>query len=159
MCTNVWNFLFPAKYPSNASLHGTTLILTGANLGNEKKPISRFAAAGVKVIIACKDTEEVRNIAEEVCQEIPNANIVVKELDLTSFYSIRKFATEIINNEPRINTLIDKGSGSIRKSANGFEIEYGANYLGHALLSSLLEDKMEASAQITTENVSSVAHL
>ncbi|GBM12776.1 hypothetical protein AVEN_247561-1 [Araneus ventricosus] len=68
---------------------------------------SAFRNAGAKVIIGCRDTEKGKKAAEDIRKQVQNARVIIKELDLASFSSIRKFAAEILKSEPRIHILIN----------------------------------------------------
>ncbi|GFW11919.1 retinol dehydrogenase 12 [Trichonephila clavipes] len=118
--------------------------------------------AGAKVIISCRDIEKGRQAADEIRQEIKGANVIVKQLDLASFSSIRQFAQEIQRSEPQINILINNAGVALcpkSKTTDGFELQFGVNHLGHFLLTNLLLDKIKASAPARIVNVASAAHL
>ncbi|GFR02942.1 hypothetical protein TNCT_257581 [Trichonephila clavata] len=158
----VWDFLFPATYQSSAKLNGKTVVITGGNTGIGKETARDLAKRGAKVIICCRDTEKGRQAADEIRQERTDANVIVKPLDLASFSSIRQFVKEIQRSEPQINILINNAGVAVcpkSKTADGFELQFGVNHLGHFLLTNLLLDKIKASAPARIVNVTSAAHL
>ncbi|GBM04337.1 hypothetical protein AVEN_129011-1, partial [Araneus ventricosus] len=69
-----------------------------------------------KVIIGCRDTEKGRKAAENIRRQVPEANVIVKHLDLASFSSIRQFAAEILKSEPRIHILINNAGDILSHS-------------------------------------------
>ncbi|GFT80955.1 hypothetical protein NPIL_131181 [Nephila pilipes] len=158
----IWDSFFPATCRSKAKLRGKTVIITGANTGIGKETARDLAARGAKIIIACRDTVKGGNAAEEIRQELPEANIIVKQLDLASFSSIRGFAKEVLSSEPQINILINNAGVAVcpkSTTVDGFEMQFGVNHLGHFLLTNLLLDKIKTSAPARIVNVASGAHL
>ena len=84
-----------------------------------------------------------------------------KQLDLASFASIKKFSAEILGEESRIDILINN-AGIMRcpywKTEDGFEMQFGVNYLGHFLLTNLLLDRIKESPSGRIVVVSSLGH-
>ena len=92
-----------------------------------------------------------------------NDNVVFVQLDLASLDSVRKFAAKILEEELRIDILINNAAGVVNtayiKSADGFELTFAINHLGHFLLTNLLIDRIKEvprSARII--NISSSGH-
>ena len=77
--------------------------------------------------------------------------MIVKQLDLASFKSVRHFAAEIIRDEPRLDVLINNaGIAGIQKriTVDGFEFQMQSNYLGHFLLTNLLLGKFKKNVNV-----------
>ncbi|XP_054716538.1 retinol dehydrogenase 13-like isoform X1 [Uloborus diversus] len=147
---------------STALLHGKTVIITGGNTGIGKQTALDLARRGAKVIIACRDLEKGKRAEEYINDQVPNAKVLIKSLDLASFKSIRRFASEILQSEPKINILINNaGVAACPKwlTEDGYEMQFGTNHLGHFLLTTLLLDRIKASAPARIVNVSSLAHI
>ncbi|KAI0142832.1 NAD(P)-binding protein [Xylariaceae sp. FL1272] len=72
------------------------------------------------------------------------------DLDLTSFSSVRACAAELLSREDRLDVLI-LNAGVIRVppllTSQGYELHFGLNYLGHALLTRLLIPTLQHTAQ------------
>ncbi len=79
---------------------------------------------------------------------VSDPNIIVKELDLNSLASIKRFADDILSSEPRIDQLIlNAGIMALpnrEETEDGFEKQIGVNHFGHFYLTSLLRPKMES---------------
>nr|XP_042911081.1 retinol dehydrogenase 12-like [Parasteatoda tepidariorum] len=146
---------------SKASLKNKTVIITGGNTGIGKETALGLSKRGAKVIIACRDTSKGEEAAQDIKEKVPSAAVYVKQLDLSSFASIRKFAKQILKTEQRIHILINNaGVASCPKSLteDGFEMQFGVNHLGHFLLTNLLLERLKASAPARIINVSSILH-
>ncbi|XP_035215987.1 retinol dehydrogenase 12-like isoform X2 [Stegodyphus dumicola] len=155
-------FVFSRKCRSTALLHGKTVLITGGNTGIGKETALDLAGRGAKVIIACRDVEKGNDAVEEIQQKVPDANIIVKHLDLASLRSIRKFAEDILHSEPFIHILINNAgiAGCPKsKTEDGFEMQFGVNHLGHFLLTNLLLERIKVSSPARIVNVSSLAHI
>lgn len=161
-CIYARGHFFGRKCRSSALLTGKTVLITGGNTGIGKETALNLASRGAKVIIACRDTEKGNQAAEDIKEKVPEANIFVNHLDLGSFASVRKFSEEILKREPYIHILINNaGVAGCPKSQteDGFEMQFGVNHLGHFLLTTLLLDRIKASAPARIINLSSLAHI
>lgn len=130
--------------------HGRTVIVTGANSGLGLVTARELGRAGARVILAC------RNVAKgnEAARQVPGET-EVRELDLADLASVRDFAATVTDT---VSVLINNAglmAIPLRRTADGFERQFGTNHLGHFALTGLLLD------QITDRVVtlSSGAHL
>jgi NAD(P)-dependent dehydrogenase (short-subunit alcohol dehydrogenase family) len=97
----------------------------------------------------------------EVKERSGNDNAVFVQLDLASLDSVRKFAAKILEEEPRIDILINNAgvvNTAYTKSTDGFELTFAINHLGHFLLTNLLLDRIKEAPSARIINVSSSAH-
>ncbi|XP_033126834.1 retinol dehydrogenase 12-like [Anneissia japonica] len=143
---------------SKAKLTGKVVIVTGANTGIGKETAKDLAQRGAKVILACRDVAK----GVKAAVEIGGENIEVKKLDLSSLESVRSFAKSVIDKEQRLDILINNAGVFMcpqQETADGFELQFGTNHLGHFLLTNLLLDLMKKSAPSRIVNVSSGAHM
>ncbi|KAI8511302.1 hypothetical protein Bbelb_104020 [Branchiostoma belcheri] len=146
---------------SEAKLDGKTVIITGSNTGIGKVTAKDMARRGARVIMACRDLTRAEAAASEIRQETGNENVVVEKLDLASLASVREFATKINEQEGQLDILINNAGIMFCpqwKTADGFEMQFGTNHLGHFLLTNLLLDKIKASAPSRIVVVASLAH-
>ncbi|MFD8104308.1 oxidoreductase [Nocardia fluminea] len=127
---------------------GRTIIVTGANSGLGAATARALSEAGARVILACRDTAKAERVAEGL-----RAAAEVRELDLANLNSVRAFADSI----ERVDVLINNAGVMalpLRRTADGFEMQFGTNHLGHFALTNLLLDRI--TDRVVT--VSSVAH-
>merc|ERR1712071_573611 len=91
-----------------------------------------------------------------------NENVAVRELDLASFASVRKFSAGILETESRLDILINNAGCAtpvVRKlTEDGLEYTMQSNYFGHFLLTNLLLGLLKKSSPSRVVNVSSFAH-
>ncbi len=129
-------------------LTGKTMIVTGANTGIGFEAARSLAMKGAHVIMACRNTEKGEVAASVIRQRYKDAQISVGTLDLTSFDSIKAFATTLDVN--KVDTLICNAGvihNDYRETAEGFEMTVGVCHIGHFLLTSLLLPKLQAAVQ------------
>lgn len=146
---------------SDVKLDGKTVLITGANTGIGKETARDLAKRGARIIIACRDLEKAETAAKEISAESGNENIIVKKLDLADTKSVRAFSEQINKEERQINILINNAGIMMcpySKTADGFEMQFGVNHLGHFLLTHLLLDLIKRSVPARIVNVSSKAH-
>ncbi|KAE8601465.1 hypothetical protein XENTR_v10013678 [Xenopus tropicalis] len=148
--------------PSKASIIGQTVIVTGANTGIGKETALELAKRGGRIIMACRDMGKCENAARDIRGKTLNHNVFARHLDLASSKSIKEFAKTIINEEERVDVLINNAA-VMRcphwKTEDNFEMQFGVNHLGHFLLTNLLLEKMKRSENSRIINVSSLAHI
>ena len=122
-----------------------------------------LAKRNARVILACRSVERGETAAVEVRKRSGNDNAVFVQLDLASLDSVRKFAAKILEEEPRIDILINNaGVMAIperKLTQDGFEMQFGVNHLGHFLLTNLLLDRIKEAPSARIVNVSSGTYL
>uniref|UniRef100_T1IKE2 Retinol dehydrogenase n=1 Tax=Strigamia maritima TaxID=126957 RepID=T1IKE2_STRMM len=147
---------------STVRLANKTVIVTGSNTGIGKETARDFFRRGARVILACRDLDKAVHAARDIESTAPQFKdrVVVRHLDLADFASIREFAKYILTTEDRIDILVNNAgmvSGQ-NKTADGFDMVFGTNHLGHFLLTNLLLDKIVDCAPSRIINVASLAH-
>ncbi|XP_045845128.1 retinol dehydrogenase 13 isoform X3 [Meles meles] len=148
--------------PSKATIPGKTVIVTGANTGIGKQTAMELARRGGNVILACRDMEKCEAAAKDIRGETLNHRVRARHLDLASLKSIREFAAKITEEEEQVHVLVN--NAAVMRcphwtTEDGFEMQFGVNYLGHFLLTNLLLDRLKASAPSRIINLSSLAHI
>jgi NAD(P)-dependent dehydrogenase (short-subunit alcohol dehydrogenase family) len=112
---------------------GATVIVTGANSGIGRAAAVALAAAGAHVVLAVRDTDKGRSAAASMPGETE-----VRRLDLASLASVREFAAAW---DGDIDLLINNAGVMVpplTRTADGFELQFGTNHLGHFALTNLL---------------------
>lgn len=153
--------MFRRAWSSDERLDGKTVVITGANTGIGKETAIDLSKRGARVIIACRDMEKAQTAVKEIIESSGNDNVLCKKLDLSDSKSIREFAEGIIQDEPKLDILINNAGVMVcpyGKTADGFEMQIGVNHFGHFLLTFLLLDLVKKSTPARIINVSSMAH-
>jgi NAD(P)-dependent dehydrogenase (short-subunit alcohol dehydrogenase family) len=112
---------------------GRGVIVTGANSGIGRAAASALAGAGARVILAVRSTDK----GQEAAAGMPGET-EVRRLDLASLASVREFAAGW---EGDIDLLINNAGVMVpplSRTADGFELQFGTNHLGHFALTNLL---------------------
>jgi NAD(P)-dependent dehydrogenase (short-subunit alcohol dehydrogenase family) len=132
-------------------LAGKTVIVTGANSGIGHAAAAALAGAGATVVLAVRDQAKGEAAAAAIA-----GTTEVRPLDLASLDSVRAFAASWTGS---IDLLINNAGVMIpplSRTADGFELQFGTNHLGHFALTNLLLPDVAAGGRVVT--VSSDAH-
>ena len=143
MTTSAWSI---ADIPD---MTGRTVIVTGANSGIGRATARALAGAGARVVLAVRNTDKGQTAAAAMPGETE-----VRRLDLASLASVREFAAAW---EGDIDLLINNAGVMVpplTRTADGFELQFGTNHLGHFALTNLLLEHVTG----RVVSVSSVGH-
>jgi len=147
---------------SKNQLPGKTVIITGANTGIGLETAIDLAQRGARIILACRNVQKGNVARDEIVKQSGNENVAVRELDLASLASVRKFSAGILETESRLDILINNAGCAtpvVRKlTEDGLEYTMQSNYFGHFLLTNLLLGLLKKTAPSRVINVSSLAH-
>ncbi|MGZ4706233.1 MAG: oxidoreductase [Acidimicrobiales bacterium] len=142
---------------------GRTAVVTGANGGLGLETAKALAAAGAHVVMAARNQDKAAAAAESIRSATPGASLELVPLDLGSLDSVRAAAEQISSAHPTIDLLVNNaGVMGIpeRATADGFEMQFGTNHLGHfALTALLLPSVLRADAPRVVSVTSTARHL
>jgi len=134
------------------------ILITGANRGIGKEATKELARTGAKIYLASRSINSANETREEIIRETNNKNIFVRELDLSSPESIRKFVDTFKKEETKLDVLINNAglwSGDKVLSAFNEEMTFSVNVLGHQFLTKLLLDLLKSGSPSRIINVAS----
>jgi NAD(P)-dependent dehydrogenase (short-subunit alcohol dehydrogenase family) len=138
-------------------------LVTGANRGLGLAASTRLARAGYRVVLTARDLRAGEATAEAIRREVPGAVLDVMALDLASLASVRAFAQAYRERGLPLHLLLNNAglltTDALARSADGHELCFATNHLGHFLLTKLLEDVLVASAPARVVVVSSTMHI
>ena len=140
---------------------GRTAVVTGANSGIGFVTARELVRRGARVVLACRSEERGREAVERLVRELPEAasRTELRTLDLADLASVRSFAKELP--DERVDLLINNAGVMAlpyRRTADGFETQFGVNHLGHFALTGLLLDRLLAAEEPRVVAVSSFMH-
>jgi NAD(P)-dependent dehydrogenase (short-subunit alcohol dehydrogenase family) len=137
---------------------GRVAVVTGANGGLGLQVSLELARHGARVIMTARNAERGEAALAKVRGELPEADVELRSLDLASLDAIRTFAAEV--DEP-VDVLVNNAgvmAGPRRATADGFELQFGTNHLGHFALTGLLLGRLLEAGEPRVVAVSSGAH-
>jgi NAD(P)-dependent dehydrogenase (short-subunit alcohol dehydrogenase family) len=140
---------------------GRKAVVTGANSGLGLAAARELARAGADLVLACRDTAKGEEAARSIAEQAPGAAVEVEELDLADLGSVRAFAERFRSGAGGLDLLLNNAGvmGSPRReTADGFELHFGTNHLGHFALTGLLLPELEGRDDARVVTVSSTAH-
>ncbi|UPW02182.1 oxidoreductase [Halorussus gelatinilyticus] len=142
------------------------VVVTGANSGLGYEATRAFARQGAHVVMACRSEERgeaaKRRIRTEDAGGSARGSLEVAELDLADLDSVRAFADEFRAAHDELHVLCNNaGVMAIprRETAEGFEMQFGVNHLGHfALTGHLLDALLNTAGRTRVVTQSSGVH-
>ena len=140
---------------------GRVAIVTGSNTGLGYDTARVLAARGARVVMAVRDTAKGDAAAARIRELSPGAEVTVHALDLGSLASVRAAAAELAAAHPRIDLLINNAGVMYppkQTTADGFELQFGTNHLGHFALTGLLLKNLLGVDGSRVVAVASIAH-
>ncbi|MGW4458827.1 oxidoreductase [Streptomyces albidoflavus] len=143
-------------------LSGTTAVVTGANSGIGAATTLALAKGGARVVMACRDLAKAERTAAAVRRVVPEAKVPLVGLDLADLASVAEAAEEIGKTSGgRVDLLVNNAGVMAlpeRRTADGFEMQFGTNHLGHFALTAHLLPYLGTDGPARVVTVSSLAH-
>jgi len=139
-------------------LTGKRAVITGANSGLGLQTAVGLARKGAEVVLACRSEQRGRDAEQRVRSITGSTKVELRLLDLASQQSIREFATGLGG---PVHILVNNaGVMATPKSttADGFELQFGTNHLGHFALTGLLLENLREAGSSRVVTISSLAH-
>jgi NAD(P)-dependent dehydrogenase (short-subunit alcohol dehydrogenase family) len=138
---------------------GRVAVETRANSGLGLVTAGELALAGASVIATARDSSKAADARSKLADD--GAEVDFRDLDLASLESVREFARGVTADHPRIDVLVNNAGVMMtpkRQTADGFELQFGTNHLGHFALTGLLLDALSAGEASRVVTVSSLEH-
>ncbi|KAI0953970.1 hypothetical protein AcW1_006721 [Taiwanofungus camphoratus] len=139
-----WRSLFPRgdfKTGQIPDLTGQVMIVTGGNVGIGFETIKGLLEHNAKVYMASRSQEKA-DAAIKHLKELTGKEAIFLELDLSSLASVRKAADEFMSKEKELHTLFNNAGLMVPPiemlTADGYDIQFGTNVVGHFLFTELL---------------------
>ena len=147
---------------AGVDLTGKVALVTGASSGLGRETARALAAVGARVILAGRDDATLATVADQITQSAPRATVEVGHLDLTSLAQVRQFAGNFLASNDRLHLLINNAGVMAtphERTADGFELQFGTNHIGHFLLTCLLAPALLRDPPSRIVNLSSGGHM
>jgi NAD(P)-dependent dehydrogenase (short-subunit alcohol dehydrogenase family) len=137
-------------------------VVTGATGGLGNQTAKRLAEAGAKVVLTGRNEAKGEEAISNIRNQFPNAKISFEALDLANLASVADFARRFAAVHSALDLLINNGGvmalPTRQTTADGFEMQFGTNYLGHYALTAQLLPQLRSAPQPRVVNLSSIAH-
>jgi NAD(P)-dependent dehydrogenase (short-subunit alcohol dehydrogenase family) len=146
---------------SGIDLDGRAAFVTGASGGLGAETARALAEKGASLTLAARDLEKLRGVVESIRSSTGNSNVELAELDLTSPASVRACAKGWLADHDALQLLVNNAgimACPLARTAEGYELQFATNHLGHFLLTGLLAPALLAGAPARVVNVSSAGH-
>lgn len=142
-------------------LSGSLAVVTGANSGLGFGLARRLAMAGADVVMAIRNRAKGDAAIDKLRADVAEAKLTIKHLDLCSLNSVAALGEELVAEGRPVDVLINNAGVMTpprREETNdGFELQFGANHLGHFALVGHLLPLLRAAASARVVTVSSLA--
>src|SRR5258706_10006369 len=140
---------------------GKTIVVTGATGGLGFEMALALAKAGADVILTGRDDGKGQSAIEKIGRQVTGAKVNYERLDLASLASIADFAQRM--GARRSLDLLINNAGVMalprrQVTADGFEMQFGTNHLGHFVLTARLMPLLRRADRSRVVSVSSLAH-
>ncbi|MEV4155645.1 SDR family oxidoreductase [Nocardia salmonicida] len=137
-------------------LTGQRAVVTGASDGIGVGIASRLAAAGAEVVLPVRNQRKGEAALDSIRQASPEARVSLRELDLSSLDSVAALGKTLRAEGNPIQLLINNAGVMTppdrQVTADGFELQFGTNHLGHfALVGHLLPLLSAGNARVTSQ--------
>lgn len=141
-------------------LSGRTFLVTGSNTGIGRATAADLARRGGRVYVACRSPDKGQAAAVAIGAEAGSDAVEFIRLDLADLASVRTCAADFLSRDEPLHGLINNAgvAGQRGLTADGFELAFGVNHLGHFALTAALLGRLAESAPARVVTVASDAH-
>src|SRR6201996_727773 len=141
-------------------LTGKLAVVTGSNSGLGFGLARRLSAAGADVVMAIRNRAKAEAAIDEIRATVPNASLTIRPLDLSSLANVAALG-EQLNAEGRPIDILINNAGVMTPpkrdtTADGFELQFGSNHLGHFALTAHLLPLLRAAHGARVVSLSSL---
>jgi NAD(P)-dependent dehydrogenase (short-subunit alcohol dehydrogenase family) len=142
-------------------LSGRLAVVTGANSGLGFGLARRLSAAGADVVMAIRNRAKGEAAIDEIRATVPKAKLTIKPLDLSSLAAIAALGEQLNADGRPIDILINNAGvmtpPTRDTTADGFELQFGSNHLGHFALTAHVLPLLRAAGHARVVSLSSLA--
>jgi NAD(P)-dependent dehydrogenase (short-subunit alcohol dehydrogenase family) len=143
-------------------LSGKRAVVTGASDGVGLGIARRLAAAGAEVVMPVRNTDKGEAAIALIRQQVPGARISLRALDLSALDSVASLGATLQHENQPIHLLINNAGvmtpPSRQTTADGFELQFGTNHLGHFALVAHLMPMLRAGRARVVSQISVAAN-
>ncbi|MBZ6130347.1 SDR family oxidoreductase [Streptomyces olivaceus] len=135
---------------------GKRAVVTGASDGIGLGIATRLAAAGAEVVLPVRNPRKGEAALDAIRGQVPDADVSLRTLDLSSLDSVAALGTTLLAEDRPVHLLVNNAGVMTpperQTTADGFELQFGTNHLGHfALVAHLLPLLRAGRARVTSQ--------
>lgn len=141
--------------------HGRSVLITGANSGIGFEAARLLAHRGAHVVLTSRDAQRGTAALRRIAAQAPDADLELLALDLSSLDAVHRAVAAFHERHDHLDVLINNAgvmATPLRRTADGFELQFGTNHLGHYALTGLLLPALLAGERPRVVTVSSSLH-
>ncbi|WP_299585052.1 oxidoreductase [Mucilaginibacter sp.] len=141
---------------------GKTALITGANTGIGFETALALYEAGAHVVLACRNFDSAQLALAKIAEQKGTGTLEIALIDLSSLKSVKQFAEAFTEKHQQLHLLINNAGVMIppaSKTAEGYELQFGVNFLGHFALTGYLYPLLNATPGSRIITLSSMAYL
>jgi NAD(P)-dependent dehydrogenase (short-subunit alcohol dehydrogenase family) len=142
-------------------LRGKLALVTGGSSGLGQETARVLAERGAHVILTARDLPKGEAVAAAIRSSTGNQEVEVEQIELGSLKNIRAFADRFLSRHSALHILVNNAgvmACPFTKTADGFELQFGSNHIGHFLMTCLLAPALSKNAPSRVVSVSSRGH-
>lgn len=140
---------------------GKTFLITGANTGLGFETALELAKKSARVILTGRSKEKLLAARDQIAAQVPAANLDIGVLDLNRISSIKSYAEGFVQSGQSLDVLVNNAGVMFPPptlTEDGFETQFGVNFIGHYVLTAMLFPVLKRSAHGRVVTLSSMAH-
>lgn len=140
---------------------GKTFLITGANTGLGYETALALAEKSAHVILAGRSEQKLNEASARISELVPAASLDIAVIDLNSIAAVKSFAEGFAKSGKPLDVLINNAGIMFpppSKTVDGFEAQFGVNFIGHYVLTALLFPVLKRSEVGRVVTLSSMAH-
>lgn len=141
---------------------GKTVIVTGANTGIGYETALALFEAGAHVVLACRSERNAQDAEARLHAQGGKGSLEIAILNLANLKAVGDFARAFIRKHDKLDILINNAgvmTPPASRTDDGFELQFGVNFLGHYALTGHLYPLLNATRDSRVVTVSSMAYL
>jgi len=150
-----------SEVAADIDLSGKVALVTGGSSGLGQETARVLAERGAQVILTARDVPKGEAVAAGIRGSTGNQRVEVAQLELGSLKQLRTFAERFLASHPALHILVNNAGVMAcppAKTADGFELQFGSNHVGHFLMTCLLVPALRRAAPSRVVSVSSRGH-
>ena len=140
---------------------GRTVLITGANSGIGYEAARALSQHGAHVVLACRTRNKADDAVARIAALNPSGTTEILEMDLADLDSVADAASRFVSGHERLDVLVNNAglmATPNQRTAQGFEMQFGVNHLGHFALTGHLTEMLMASGPARVVSISSQGH-